>query len=325
MVQMLAGFQISQALMAVAELDIATVLVGGPLTVGEVAGRTGTDASAVLRLVRSLEPLGIFVLGEGDLVTVTPLGATLARGTDHSVRDAALYWQHTHYAPFGEFSHSVRTGEAGTVKFLGKPFFEWVAEDPALVELQNNCFATVTDTLKIGMFEGYRLPAGAVVADIGGADGAMLAQLLADEPDRKGIVFDLPGVVADVPQLLAAQGLSARIQAVGGDFFDEVPAADVYVLSHVVHDWDDDSAARILKNIARAARPGARLVVIESVIPATGEPHFSKMLDLIMLGLYPGRERTESEYRALLATAGFTLDRVVPSPTPYSFIEATLD
>ena len=182
----------------------------------------------------------------------------------------------------------------------------------------------VTTSLRRGMFDAYRLPEGAVVADIGGADGAMIVQFLADAPDRRGIVFDLPDVVAAAVRTIADHGLSGRIQAVGGDFFKAVPDADVYILSYILHDWDDKSCRHILDNIAKAAKPGARLVIVESVIPAGDEPHPAKVIDITMLAMLTGRERTEREYRALLDSAGFTLDRIVPSATPYCFIETTL-
>jgi hypothetical protein len=230
----------------------------------------------------------------------------------------------THYGPFGDLLHTVRTGEPAANKYYGEPWFNWVAKDPERIDLLTRAMGAVTTSLRRGMFDGYRLPEGAVVADIGGADGAMIAQLLTDDPDRRGIVFDLPDVVSAAPKTIADHGLSGRVQVIGGDFFDSVPAADVYILSYILHDWDDESCRRILANIAKAAKPGARLVIVESVIPAGDEPHPAKVIDITMLAMLTGRERTEEEYRALLNSAGFTIDRIVPSPTPYCFIEATL-
>jgi O-methyltransferase len=141
---------------------------------------------------------------------------------------------------------------------------------------------------------GATLADGPVVADIGGADGAMIARLLAGEPDRKGIVFDLPEIVTGAAKTIADHGLAGRVQATGGDFFDSVSAAGVYILSTILHDWYDESCRRILGNIARAARPGARLVIAESVIPPGDEPHPSKAVDLSMLVMLAGRERSPS-------------------------------
>ena len=230
----------------------------------------------------------------------------------------------THYAPFGEFLGTVLTGESAALRYFGEPFFDWIARDPGRIEVQNRAMGAVTTSLRRGMLDGYRLPEGAVVADIGGADGAMIAQLLADDPARQGIVFDRPEVVAAAAKTIADHGLAGRVEAIGGDFFESVPAADVYVLSSILHDWDDESCRRILGAIARAAKPGARLVVVETVMPTGDEPHPTKVIDLVMLTLSSGRERTEAAFRPLLESAGFTVDRIAASPAPYSFIEATL-
>jgi O-methyltransferase/methyltransferase family protein len=323
MMQLMAGFQVSQALYVVAKLDIATQLEDGPRTVGRLAAEAGADADALGRIIRFLSTLGIFRT-DGEEVELTELGATLAGDRPDSVKYGALYWMETHYAPFGDLLHTVRTGETAATRHYGQPFFDWIFADPGRVELQNRTFSTVTNTLRAGMFEGYRLPDGAVVADLGGADGSMLAQLLADAPERRGIVFDHPEIVSAARKTLADRSLDDRVQTVGGDFFQSVPAADVYVLSYVLHDWNDESARRILRNIAEAAEPGARVVLIEAVIPPGDVPHPAKVVDLTMLAMTGGRERTAEEYRALLDSAGFTLDRIVPSPTPFSFIEATL-
>jgi hypothetical protein len=174
------------------------------------------------------------------------------------------------------------------------------------------------------MFEGYSLPEGNLVADIGGADGSVICELLAREPGRRGIVFDLPYVVPPARQVLADHGLVGRVDVVPGDYFKSVPAADIYVLSFILHDWDDESCLRILRNVKDAAAPGAHLVVIESVIPPGDGPHPAKLIDLTMLAMVTGRERTAEEYDKLLAAAGYTMERIVPSPTPFSFLEATI-
>jgi hypothetical protein len=322
MMGLLAGFQVSQALYVVAEFDIATVLLDGPRSIQELASATQTNVDSLRRLIRFLATVGVFVMNN-DSVELTPLGATLAQGTPGSVRNTARFWMETHYAPFAALSHTVRTGETGATTHLGEPFFDWVSKSRHLAELQNGAMGEGAG-VREGAFDDYRIPAGEIIADIGGADGTVLSQLLTHEPGRRGIVFDLPSVVAGAPATLTAAGVTDRITTVAGDFFDSVPTADVYVLSVVLHDWDDTSATRILKNIAAAARPGARVVAIEMVLPDDNEPHFAKSLDLVMLAMLGGRERTASDWAALLNNSGFTLDRIIASRTPFSFIEATL-
>jgi len=323
MMQLLAGFQVSQALYVVAKLDIATILSDGPRTVDQLAAEANADADALGRIIRFLATLGIFRTS-GEEVEITQLGATLADDRADSLRYGALYWMETHYAPFGDLVHTARTGEIAATRHYGRPFFDWISADPERVEVQNRTFANVTNSLRAGMFDGYRLPDGAVVADLGGADGSMLAQLLADAPDRRGIVFDRPEIVPAARKTLADRGMADRVQSIGGDFFQSVPSADVYILSYILHDWDDEACRRILRAIVEAAEPGARVVLVEAVIPPGDAPHPAKVVDLTMLAMMGGRERTAEEYQALLDSAGFTLDRIVPSPTPFSFVEATL-
>jgi precorrin-6B methylase 2 len=321
MLQMLGGFQVSQALYVAAELDVATVLADGPRTVREIAVEVGADYDALRRIIRFLATLGLYRTN-GDQIEVTELGATLAKSRD-TAYNAALYWMRTHYSPFGRLLNTVRTGKNAAEEYYGKTFFEWTNDDPERVEVQNRAFAWVTKELREGMFEGYRLPEGTVVADIGGADGSMMCRFLANEPDRRGIVFDQPEVVPAAEKTLADHNLADRVQAVAGNFFESVPAADVYVLSYILHDWNDEDCRLILRNIASAANPGARLVIVEAIIPPGDEPHPAKVIDVTMLAMNNGRERTAAEYTELLNSAGFTLDRVVPSPSMFSFTEAT--
>jgi hypothetical protein len=234
-------------------------------------------------------------------------------------------WMETHYAPFGDLLHTLRTGEPAATHYLGKPFFDWVNENPDRSRQFSNAMASVTSGLRTGMFDGYALPAGELIADIGGADGSVLVELIRNLPDRRGIVFDLPPVVPAAQSTMTAQGLDGRVEVVGGDFFDSVPAADIYVLSYILHDWDDDDATRVLQSAAKAGGPGARVLIVEAILPDGSEPHLAKMVDLTMLGMLTGMERSRAEYESLLSAAGISIDRVVPTPSPYSIIEATVD
>jgi hypothetical protein len=323
MLQMLAGFQLSQALFVIAELDVPALLLAEPRTVAELAQATGADADALGRVIRVLETVGVFRV-TGGTVEVTDLGATLADGTPWSVRGLARYWRETHYAPFGDLLHTVRTSEPAATRYFGKPFFDWVAEDPRLADLQNAGMGAGGFGLRDLALAGYRLPGPGTVADIGGADGNLLRLLLAGDPERRGIVFDLPEVVAGAPATLAAAGLADRVEVAGGDFFSSVPAADIYVLSEVLHDWDDDKGLQILRSIAAAAPRPAHLVLLEMVVPEDSTPHPAKNVDLVMLAMLGGRERTAADWRRLLQAGGFTLDRIIEGLSPFAVIEATL-
>jgi len=323
MVQMLGAFQFSQALYVVAKLGVSDALVDGPRAIEDLAAATGANADALGRIIRTLAPLGLFRT-DANKVGATALGLTLAEAHPGSVRDIALFWMETHYAPFGELLHTARTGESAATHYYGQPFLDWTAGSPATAELLTRAMANITNGLRAGMFDGYSLPEGNVVADIGGADGSMLCELLEHEPDRRGIVFDRPEIVPAARTVLADHRLANRVEIQSGDFFESVPTADVYILSYILHDWDDESCRRILQTITNAAAPGARLVLVESVITPGDAPHLAKAVDLTMLAMVTGRERTADEYERLLAAAGCTIDRIVPSPTPFSFIEATV-
>jgi hypothetical protein len=320
MVQILGGFQVSQAAYVVAKLGAATILEQeGPKTVAELAERTGAHDEQLYRLVRTLAPIGLFAT-EGEWVSVTPLGAVLSEEHPQSLYDFACMWMETHYLPFNELLHSVRTGRPGADKYFGEPFLSWMGAEPQRAAQFSRAMAEVTSSLRTGMFDGYQLPAGRMVADIGGADGSVLVELLSrdDDPDRRGVVFDQPNITPTAEETVAAAGLAA------GDFFAAVPTADIYVLGYILHDWDDESSRRILRTIATAAAPAARILIVEGVVPPGDQPHLTKAIDLTMLGMVTGKERSEREYRELLDSAGITLDRVVVTPSPFSILEATL-
>ncbi|MGW4774533.1 methyltransferase [Nocardia sp. NPDC004278] len=325
MMQILGGFQMSQAAYVVAKLGIATILEQeGSKPVAELAEHTGAQPDALGRLIRTLAPLGLFATDD-DRVSITPLGATLSETHAQSLYDMACMWMETHYLPFSELLYGVRTGQPAAEKYYGQPFLTWMAADPERAAQFTRAMAEVTSSLRTGMFDGYRLPAGRTVADIGGGDGSVLVELLTrSEPDRQGIVFDQPNVTPEAEKTIAAAGLAERVDVVTGDFFAEVPTADIYVLGHILHDWDDVSSRRILASIAAAASPGARVLIIEGMVPAGDAPHLTKAIDLTMLGMVTGKERSKQEYRELLEGAGFTLDQVVATPSPYSILEATL-
>lgn len=322
MQQLLSGFAVSQALYVVAELGIATALVAGPRSVADLAREVRADPTALKRLIRFVTPIGVFRT-DGELVEVTDFGKTLADGPADSMRGMARYWMQTHYAPFTELLSTVRTGTPAATSYLGKPFFAWVAENERLAEIQNAAMAGGSRVARGDLLQTYRLPEDGTVADIGGADGGVLAELLANDPKRKGIVFDLPAVVEQARENLESAGLADRTTVVAGSFFEQVPPADVYVLSSVLHDWPDETSAEILRTIGASAKEGARLVLFEIVVPEGDSPHFTKFVDLVMMAMLGGRERTEAEWRDLLASAGFRFDRIVAGSGIHSAIEAT--
>lgn len=321
--QLLSGFEVSQALYVVAELGIATALQQGPRPVEELAVRVGANADALERLIRFLAPLGVFHTSGRD-VELGELGHTLADGPTDSMRDIARYLVRTHYAPFSRLLHTVRTGGVAASEYLGQPFFDWVNTTPGLAELQNSAMAGFTTGGRGDLLDRLQFPSGDTIADIGGADGTVLVEVLQRLPGRRGVVFDTPSVVATATARLEAAGLADRATAVGGNFFDAVPTADVYVLSAVLHDWDDAAALRILNTIRATGGRGAHLLLFELVVPEDDAPHVAKIIDFTMMTMLGGRERTESQWRQLLNEGGFTLDRITSGSGMYCALEATV-
>jgi hypothetical protein len=325
MMQMLAGFQISQALYVAARLGIADRLLNGPRSVPDIADAIGADPSALGRLLRTLASLGVFSESEPGVFAVTPLGRTLASEEPGSVRDMALMWMETHYDPFSRLVDTVKTGVTAAELHYDEPFFDWIAQHPDQVSQFTKAMANLTTGIKAGAVTAYDFNGAGTIVDIGAADGALLAQILAGAPSATGVAFDLPHVIADAASAMQGHGLGDRLRAESGNFFEAVPAgADTYLLSLVIHDWDDERAQKILENIRKAAKPGATILALEPVMPAGDEPHMSKMLDLTMLAMTGGLERTEDEHRQLFERAGLTFQRIIPTPTPVSFVVASV-
>ena len=323
MVQLLAGFQVSQALYAAAKIGVCDQLSAGPRPIADVAAGTQCDPAALGRLARSLTGLGVLTSVGDETYALTPLGQTLVSDAPGSVRDLALMWMETHYAPFGGLVDTVRTGECAATRYYGAPFFDWLAGQPEQAERFTGAMAGLTGGIKAGAISGYDFGPVQRIADIGGADGTMLSLILPGLPAATGVSFDLPHVVPSVESVAKAAGLADRLTGVAGDFFDSVPAGfDTYVMSMILHDWDDERAGRILANIARTGEPGARVVALELVVPDGDAPHMSKMIDLTMLGMLTGRERNEREFRELVERAGLEYDGCEPTPTPLSFVTA---
>jgi hypothetical protein len=323
MVQLLAGFQLSQALYAVAALGIADMLRGGPKDAAVLAGEAGADAMCLRRVLRALASVGVFTETADGLFGLTPLGETLTSDSPASMRDLAVMWMETHYGPFGGLLDTVRTGHCAATAFYGEPFFSWLGGHPDQVQRFSRAMANLTDGIKLGAIGSVDFTDAGHIVDVGGADGAVLAHILAAAPGADGVAFDLPHVVAEAEPRLAGYGHGDRLKLAGGDFFTAVPeGGDTYLLSMVLHDWSDEEASRLLANLKAAAPAGARLVAFEFVVPDGGGPHMAKMIDLTMLGMLNGRERTQTEYQLLLEKAGFTFQGVTATPTPVSVIRA---
>jgi O-methyltransferase domain/Dimerisation domain len=294
------GATMTRALAVAADLRIAESLAAGPRGVEELARDAGVDADALHRLLRALASDGVFAEDEPGVFRNTE-AAEVLRGEGWP--EFAHLFGGVFYEAVGPLDRAVETGKPTFPETFGADFWSWLAEH----DDERSRFDRAMAGGKMGTAD--RLAAldwreGEVVVDVGGGNGALLVALIHRRPELRGIVFDLPETERD------EGALGDRIEFVEGSFFERVPPADAYLLSAILHDWDDERAGAILSTIREAAPPGARVLVLESVVPAGNEPYGAKWLDLLMLVLAGGRERTEAEWRQLLERSGLDPVRI---------------
>jgi hypothetical protein len=258
------------------------------------------------------------------LVALTPLGDALkkVRRDRHGQRFSPPAGPIGRQA-WDRLLYSLRTGKPGFTEALGRSVFEDLAEHPEEVSLFSETMVSFHGAEPPAVAAAYDFDAFASIVDVGGATGNMLVHILKRYACARGILFDLPHVVAEAPAFLASHGMTTRVSVVTGSFFETVPAGhDAYLLSHVIHDWDEDQCQTILRNCRRAIDRNGRLLIVETVLPEGDTPHPGKMLDMMMLVGPGGQERTPNEYREMLSRAGFQMTRVVPTTSDVSIVEA---
>jgi len=319
---MITGYWISQAIYAAAKFQIADHLKDGPKTVAELAAATGTNADALYRLLRALASVGIFSEGQSRQFSLTPLAEPLRSDVAGSKRALALMSGDEQFRAWAEIDYSISTGKVAWDKVFGKPVFDYLGEHPDKARTFDAAMVGIHGRESSAVLDAYDFSAISVVADIGGGNGSQITEILKKHNRMKGVLFDLPHVIERAAERIQAAGLRDRCQLVAGSFFETVPpGADAYLMRHIIHDWDDDKCLTILRNCHRAMSPASKLLVIESVIPPGNDPFHGKFLDLVMLLIPGGKERTENEYRALFERAGFELTRIVPTGTEVSIVE----
>lgn len=325
MMGLITGYWVSQAIGVVAQLGVADQISAGPRASDELASAVGAETQALYRVLRLLASLGVFEEVAPRTFGLTALGETLRSDAPDSVRNFAITETAPgHWLPWGRLDESVRTGQAMTYQTLGMGLFDWYAQNPDEASYFNAAMGNLSALAAGELVRVYDFSSVRTVADVGGAHGVLLAAILGANPTACGILFDLPHVIATAGDAMTAQGLSERCELVSGDFFEAVTeGADLHLLKQIIHDWDDEQATRLLRNCHRALAPNGKLLLVEMVIPPDNQPSPAQAMDLNMLVVAGGRERTEDEYRGLLQGAGFRLERVIPTHSPFSVIEAT--
>jgi O-methyltransferase domain/Dimerisation domain len=318
--QLATGYQISQALHVVAQLGLADLLKDGPQSAEELAKVTHTNADALYRVLRALASLGVFAEAGPRSFALTPLSESLRSDVPGSLRALVLFLaDNMHWAVFQDLEHSVQTGQPAFDHVFGQKLFQYFGERPQESLLFDQAMA-VSGSIGPAVAEAYDFSKFHTITDVGGGNGALLAAILNEHSRPRGILFDLQHAIEHA----RAAGLlpAGRSELAVGDFFESIPAgADAYVFKSIIHDWPDDKARTILQVCRRAMSSTGKLLLVELLIPPDSSPDFSKFLDLEMLAIASGRERTEDEFRQLLASAGFRLERIVPTESSFSIIE----
>lgn len=319
--RLILGFQYGHVLRAFVSLGVVDLLDESPHDLGDLAARTRTDAQSLGRLLLAARALGLVdVPSEGGRYVLGPLGERLTNRPDHVYRRLADLYAPWLSTPWNHLEDAVRTGEAVFASVHGTDYWSYVADNPTAAASFNELMASGTAARAAAVADVLDLPSGTVVVDVGGGTGGLLAAVLQREPGWRGILADTEEVVAGAAEVLEAVGVRDRVEVVVTDFFQDVPSGgDVYILSRILHDWADEPAEAILRSTRAAMAVGARLVIIEGVMPEPGTTDPAHLLDLAredleMLVLVGGRERTLEEYRDALSRTGFDLVDVHPSP-----------
>jgi hypothetical protein len=325
LMQLVMGHMVTAAVYSVTKLGIPDLLGHGARPVAELAKASGTKEDALYRVMRALASVGLFTETTPRTFELTPVGEYLRKDSDGSFRDMALWMgDKLHFQVFPELQHSLRTGETLSEKVFGVPCFEYFEKDKEVSEVFNAAMTTFSKMAAPTVLEAYDFSwlDGKTLVDLGGGHGHLLTGILKEYPKLRGIIFDLEHVLKGTKERIREVGMTDRCQTEAGDFFTNVPAGDAYIMKHIIHDWSDEKVVTILKNCHRAGRGETRVILVESVLTAGNEPHMAKWLDLEMMMLPGGRERTREEFAELFAQAGFRLERIVPTKSPTCVIEA---
>jgi hypothetical protein len=304
------GAMVVQAIHVAAKFALADLVAGGPKSIAELAEATHTDGPSMARFLRALTSLGIFVEDATGRYRQTALSDTLRSDHPESMRPSAMMLgAHFIWEPSGGLEETVRTGQPAFERVHGAPFFEHMAGHSDDAAVFNAAMSSAPDYLAaiVGAYDFSKFER---IVDVGGGHGRLLAAILSANPRLRGVLHDLPAVVT-AASALRQEPISQRCEIIGGDFFKEVPAGgDAYILKGIIHDWNDEGALKILKNCRHAIQPDGTLLLVESVLTPSTAPA-TAMMDMLMMVLTSGRERTESEFRSLLQEAGFSVLQVI--------------
>jgi len=321
--RMATAYWASQAIYVTAQLGLADALAERPKSLGELAAELRADKDSLGRLVRVLIGLGVCAIDLDGRIELTELGAPLQSRTPGSLHSMILTLGEEHYQAWGKLIDSIRSGRPGFDRVFGNPLFEYLKGNPTANQTFNQAMDDFTGQVALAVTIAYDFSGIQTLADIGGGHGVLLGKILKSNPSMVGILFDSSHVIEGAVRHIENEGLQGRCETVAGSFFESVPrGADAYILKNVLHDWDDERAVIILKNCRRAMGKESRLLLLEVVQPVLDDSSFGGLLDLNMLVMSGGRERTTDEYRKLFDESGFRLTQVIPTVALVSILEA---
>lgn len=314
----------AQAVYVAAKLGVADSLATGPKSVEQLAKEVGADESSLYRVLRALASIGVFVEDGQRTFRLTPTAQLLRSDVEGSLRDVAIFMgEDWHWSVWGQTLYSVKTGQAAWNRVHGKTVFPYLETNVEAAEIFDRAMSSFSTLARQAVVNAYDFSSLTVLVDVAGGHGRLLTGILEATPDLRGVLFDLPHVIVRAKESEELKKVRSRIDLKAGDFFQSVPVgADGYILKHIIHDWQDAEAIKILTNIRKAMSTYGRVLLIEAVVSERNQPDFAKILDIEMLVSPGGKERTATEYADLFRQSGLKLSRVIPTRSPYSVIEA---
>jgi O-methyltransferase domain/Dimerisation domain len=323
LLQLISGSWTMQAVYTAARLELADHVKAGPKSAEQLARDTGAHAPSLYRLLRALASLGIFVEDSERRFGLTPMAEKLRKDAPDSLWGSTVMMGEEHYVAWGRLLDGVRQGKVSFQLQYGEGVFDYFEKHPESARIFHRAMTELTSKTHVAAVEAYDFSRLRKLIDVGGGRGTLISAILKANPHLHGAVFDVPSVMEQTRNYLTEQGVADRCEAIGGDFFASVPAGgDAYILSTVIHDWHDADSLRILKNVHQAMNGPGTLLLVEQVLKDRNEPDFAKFMDLNMLVMAGGMERTGEEFRALLRDAGFDLVRIIPTKSASKVIEA---
>jgi O-methyltransferase domain/Dimerisation domain len=321
--QTILGSLNAQAVYVVAKLGVADLLADGPKGVEELARSAEVDTSSLYRVMRALSGLGVFTEESGKVFRLTPMSQFLRSDVDGSLRGIAIFMgEDWHWRVWGQTLYSVKTGKEAWSQVHGASVFPYFSKNPEAARIFDDAMSSFTTLATKAVTEAYDFSGIKKLVDVAGGHGKLLTGILEANPSLRGVLFDLPHVIERAKESNGLSSVASRCDFVSGDFFENVPQADGYIMKHIIHDWYDEEATKILTNISNDMDPNGRVLLVEMVLGEANEPDLGKIMDIEMLVSPGGKERTAEEYRELFARAGLKLARIVPTKSPYSVIEA---